>query len=262
MGRRNVYSLGTYRLPRGIYRVQTRSRLAPMPAPTQTAACSTVTPKRQLKVDVARRAWISSLAGMSRRATRPIYRDTNTGTRQLGSSRYRIDIVALHPHQEGRLAMAIECDGANDQSAPTARDRHKARGVWSVGACPGRCSVPLTCPTPHLERPVLNSPCERSGRHGALDVKVRTTLKVPDLPKCSGQIASAPKQKMLRLKVQNPQLDLDHDDEMPTEKQAYDAASVNNEPRSHVDLPHRSAAWRVRTTRSRCIQITTLQQLA
>ena len=46
---------------------------------------------------------------------------------QVGSSRYRIDMVALHPHQEGRFALAIECDGASYHSAPTARDRDRLR---------------------------------------------------------------------------------------------------------------------------------------
>jgi len=46
---------------------------------------------------------------------------------QVGSSRYRIDMVALHPHQEGRFALAIECDGASYYSAPTARDRDRLR---------------------------------------------------------------------------------------------------------------------------------------
>lgn len=46
---------------------------------------------------------------------------------QVGSSRYRIDMVALHPQQEGRFALAIECDGASYHSAPTARDRDRLR---------------------------------------------------------------------------------------------------------------------------------------
>lgn len=46
---------------------------------------------------------------------------------QVGSSRYRIDMVALHPHQPGRFALAIECDGASYHSAPTARDRDRLR---------------------------------------------------------------------------------------------------------------------------------------
>lgn len=46
---------------------------------------------------------------------------------QVGSSRYRIDLVALHPEKPGRYVLAIECDGATYHSAPTARDRDRLR---------------------------------------------------------------------------------------------------------------------------------------
>jgi very-short-patch-repair endonuclease len=46
---------------------------------------------------------------------------------QVGSSRYRIDMVAMHPVKPGRFVLAIECDGASYHSAPTARDRDRLR---------------------------------------------------------------------------------------------------------------------------------------
>lgn len=46
---------------------------------------------------------------------------------QLGTSRYRIDLVAMHPDQPGRPVLAIECDGASYHSSPTARDRDRLR---------------------------------------------------------------------------------------------------------------------------------------
>jgi hypothetical protein len=46
---------------------------------------------------------------------------------QLGASRYRIDLVAMHPTKPGRYVLAIECDGASYHSAPTARDRDRLR---------------------------------------------------------------------------------------------------------------------------------------
>lgn len=46
---------------------------------------------------------------------------------QVGSSRYRIDLVAMHPTKPGRFVLAIECDGAAYHSAPTARDRDRLR---------------------------------------------------------------------------------------------------------------------------------------
>jgi very-short-patch-repair endonuclease len=46
---------------------------------------------------------------------------------QVGSSGYRIDLVAQHPKQRGRYVLAIECDGASYHSSPTARDRDRLR---------------------------------------------------------------------------------------------------------------------------------------
>jgi very-short-patch-repair endonuclease len=46
---------------------------------------------------------------------------------QYGASRYRIDLVAMHPTKHGRPVLAIECDGAAYHSTPTARDRDRLR---------------------------------------------------------------------------------------------------------------------------------------
>jgi len=46
---------------------------------------------------------------------------------QWGASRFRIDLVAQHPDEPGRLVLAIECDGASYHTAPTARDRDRLR---------------------------------------------------------------------------------------------------------------------------------------
>jgi very-short-patch-repair endonuclease len=46
---------------------------------------------------------------------------------QVGSSRYRIDLVTMHPQKPGRYVMAIECDGASYHAAPTARERDRLR---------------------------------------------------------------------------------------------------------------------------------------
>jgi len=46
---------------------------------------------------------------------------------QYGSSRYRIDLVAMHPRKPGRPVLAIECDGATYHSSATARDRDRLR---------------------------------------------------------------------------------------------------------------------------------------
>src|SRR5262249_20171108 len=46
---------------------------------------------------------------------------------QFGASRYRIDMVAMHPARPGRPVLAIECDGASYHSSATARDRDRLR---------------------------------------------------------------------------------------------------------------------------------------
>lgn len=46
---------------------------------------------------------------------------------QYGASRYRLDLVAMHPEQHGRPILAIECDGATYHSSATARDRDRLR---------------------------------------------------------------------------------------------------------------------------------------
>jgi len=46
---------------------------------------------------------------------------------QFGASRYRIDLVAMHPSRPGRPVLAIECDGASYHSSATARDRDRLR---------------------------------------------------------------------------------------------------------------------------------------
>jgi very-short-patch-repair endonuclease len=46
---------------------------------------------------------------------------------QMGSSSYRIDLVAEHPSKPGRYVLAIECDGASYHSSYTARDRDRLR---------------------------------------------------------------------------------------------------------------------------------------
>src|SRR5262249_13669678 len=46
---------------------------------------------------------------------------------QFGASRYRIDLVAMHPTRPGRPVLAIECDGASYHSSATARDRDRLR---------------------------------------------------------------------------------------------------------------------------------------
>jgi very-short-patch-repair endonuclease len=46
---------------------------------------------------------------------------------QVGCSKFRIDLAAVHPSEPGRFVLAIECDGATYHSSYTARDRDRLR---------------------------------------------------------------------------------------------------------------------------------------
>ena len=46
---------------------------------------------------------------------------------QVGCSKFRIDLAALHPDRPGSFVLAIECDGATYHSSYTARDRDRLR---------------------------------------------------------------------------------------------------------------------------------------
>jgi very-short-patch-repair endonuclease len=46
---------------------------------------------------------------------------------QVGCSKFRIDLAAVHPSEPGRFLLAIECDGATYHSSYTARDRDRLR---------------------------------------------------------------------------------------------------------------------------------------
>jgi very-short-patch-repair endonuclease len=46
---------------------------------------------------------------------------------QVSCSGYRIDMAVVHPHEQGKYLLGIECDGATYHSLPTARDRDRLR---------------------------------------------------------------------------------------------------------------------------------------
>jgi REase_MTES_1575 len=46
---------------------------------------------------------------------------------QLGSSRYRIDLVAMHPAQPGKSVLAIECDGASYHASRRTRSTRQGQ---------------------------------------------------------------------------------------------------------------------------------------
>ena len=47
--------------------------------------------------------------------------------RQVGASKFRIDLAIVHPEQPGKYLLGIECDGATYHQSKTARDRDRLR---------------------------------------------------------------------------------------------------------------------------------------
>jgi very-short-patch-repair endonuclease/DNA polymerase III delta prime subunit len=47
--------------------------------------------------------------------------------RQIGCSRFRIDLAIVHPEQPGRYILGVECDGKTYHQSKTARDRDRLR---------------------------------------------------------------------------------------------------------------------------------------
>lgn len=47
--------------------------------------------------------------------------------RQVGASKFRIDLAIIHPEQPGRYLLGIECDGRTYHQSKTARDRDRLR---------------------------------------------------------------------------------------------------------------------------------------
>jgi hypothetical protein len=98
-----------------------------MPAPAQTATGPVITPERQLKVDVARRAWISRLVDMSRRNNWLFYRDTKTGTLDLtGADADVVRLTALYnrfhdpDERDSGIQKLRDLQAAMDRSVPDA----------------------------------------------------------------------------------------------------------------------------------------------
>lgn len=52
---------------------------------------------------------------------------------QVGCSGYRIDMAIVHPSEQGKYLLGVECDGATYHSMPTARDRDRLRQLVLEG---------------------------------------------------------------------------------------------------------------------------------
>jgi type III restriction enzyme len=87
-----------------------------------------------------------------------------------------------------------------------------------------------------FEHPILNSPYEYPSRHWELDANGQPTQQIVDRRRTVAFITPIPKPKKHKSRSkQQAELILDEGKGLSTEKQQYDATSIINEARGHVD---------------------------
>jgi type III restriction enzyme len=105
-------------------------------------------------------------------------------------------------------------------------------------------------------RPILNSPYEYPSKHWELDEDGQPTQKVVATRRPAQFITPIPKPKKRKRGGDQPQLVLDEGKGLSTEEQAYDATSLINEIRHHVDTWRRlpRSAWGVTAETARLLE--------
>lgn len=108
---------------------------------------------------------------------------------------------------------------------------------------------------PFFDHPILNSPYEKPGQHWELDENGQPTQTVLPHRRKAEFITPIPKPKKRKSKAQS-ELVFDEGKGLSTEKQAYDATSVINELRQHVDTWRdlQPGQWQVTPETARLLQ--------
>ena len=118
-------------------------------------------------------------------------------------------------------------------------------------------SPPQTTSNPFFEHPILNSPYARPTRHWELDANGQPTQKILETRRRAEFITPIPKPKKRKRAAAQEELVFNEGTGLSTKKQQYDATSVTNEVRSHVDawraLPNPSQ-WQVTPETARLLQ--------
>lgn len=86
---------------------------------------------------------------------------------------------------------------------------------------------------PFFDRPILNSPYERPGRHWELDDQGQPTQRIQDQRRQSKYITPIPKPKKRRAGAGQSDIIFDEGVGISTAAQQYDPTSAINEIRSH-----------------------------
>jgi len=110
---------------------------------------------------------------------------------------------------------------------------------------------------PFFERPILNSPYEYPRRHWELDESGQPTQNIIENRRRAEFITPIPKPKKRKRVAAQQEIIFDEGKGLSTERQQYDATSIINEVRSHVDrwrlLPE-SSQWQVTPETVRLLQ--------
>ena len=110
---------------------------------------------------------------------------------------------------------------------------------------------------PFFEKPILNSPYECPPRHWELDEHGQPTQKIIEHRRRAEFITPIPKPKKRKASAKQDELIFDEGKGLSTSKQQYDATSIINELRQHVDqwraLPNTNL-WQVTPETARLLQ--------
>jgi type III restriction enzyme len=109
---------------------------------------------------------------------------------------------------------------------------------------------------PFFERPILNSPYVRPGRHWELDTDGQPTQQILDFRRKAEFITPIPKPKKRRKSDTQKQIVFDEGKSLSTSKQQYDPTSNINEIRRQVDLWRElpEAQWHVTPETARLLK--------
>jgi type III restriction enzyme len=116
---------------------------------------------------------------------------------------------------------------------------------------------------PFFERPILNSPYKCPQRHWELDAHGQPTQKIVETRRRAAFITPIPKPKRRKTSAMQDEIVFDEGQGLSTKQQQYDATSIVNELRQHVDqwrtLPNPSQ-WQVSPETARLLEHWRLHQ--
>lgn len=133
------------------------------------------------------------------------------------------------------------------------RDPHRPPGKWTPHPQPQLRFVT----DPFFERPILNSPYERPGRHWELDDGGQPTQRVIERRRSAKFITPIPKPRRRRGRAEQQQIVFDEGAGLSTAEQQYDLTALIDGLRGRIEEWRRipdPADWRVTPETARLLQ--------